>query len=119
MGDASQALKEDDSFQSASKQHSTTGALSPIEQQYSEEDQRVAVVYSHKPESKRTDQKHQHDAYCSNFEELLLLLESDKIATIWFDDSVNPHERAYITGWARIFRPDITTHRLQHKEMTH
>jgi hypothetical protein len=44
---------------------------------------------------------------CSNFDDLLDLLEVDAVAEIVFDSSVSSHEVNYITRWARIFKPSL------------
>jgi hypothetical protein len=44
---------------------------------------------------------------CTNFDDLLNLLEVDAVEEIMFDSSVSAHEVSYITRWARIFKPSL------------
>ena len=45
---------------------------------------------------------------CRSLEDLLLLLERDAIDSLVFDESILEHERAHVSGWARIFKPTLT-----------
>jgi hypothetical protein len=44
---------------------------------------------------------------CRSLDDLFLVLESDAIDTLVFDESIPDHERAYLLGWARIFKPGL------------
>jgi hypothetical protein len=44
---------------------------------------------------------------CHSLEDLLLLLERDAIDVLVFDEGLHDQECAYVTGWARIFKPGL------------
>lgn len=44
---------------------------------------------------------------CHTFDALLVHLEAGEVDAIDFDASVPVHERRYIIGWAKIFRPHV------------
>lgn len=113
MGDASQARQFRNS--SASDPRILTTAHDPSEPdcELGPEIERITVLYSHNMHSDLRKQLPQNSEVCQSFDELLLFLEDDRVESIWFDETVNSHEKAYITGWARIFRPELTTQKLQ------
>ena len=113
MGDASQARQLRNS--SASDSHILTSATDPSELDIdlSPEIDRISVLYSHNKHSDLKKQLPPNSEVCHSFDELLLFLEDDRVESMWFDETVNPHEKAYISGWARIFRPELATHKLQ------
>lgn len=69
--------------------------------------QSIRVLYSHEKTIETLKEDETRTIHCRSFDDLLILLEEDLVETIWFDQSVKQHERAYITGWAKIFRPDL------------
>jgi|GEM_PF-636496 len=113
MGDASQARQFRNS--SASDPRILTATHDPSEPdcELGPEIERISVLYSHNMHSDLRKQLSTNSEVCQSFDELLLFLEDDRVESIWFDETVNPHEKAYISGWARIFRPELTTHKLQ------
>lgn len=112
MGDANQAepfSEKTDSIVSTTSTHHN----SEPEPEEDSTRERVAVLYSHSAPPIAT----QHNAppstaVCSSFEQLLLLLEDDRVDSILFDKSISHHEQAYITGWAKIFRPSVVSQKL-------
>ncbi|MBM3382459.1 MAG: hypothetical protein FJY29_08480 [Betaproteobacteria bacterium] len=110
MGDASQAKRFG---------HATTSVAHPAFEDHLEVDsedtpaqERIAVIYSHDPAVNTPKGFSPDTVVCFSFEQLLLLLEGDRVDAILFDATVSHHEKAYITGWARIFRPTLTAHKL-------
>ncbi len=71
----------------------------------------VVVLYTHAQPTPRvhsfTWPEPAETVLCSDFDNLLSLLEVDAVDAIVFDSSVNSHERNYITRWTRIFRPEL------------
>jgi hypothetical protein len=80
-----------------------------------EEPVRTQVLYTHSTATQSDSQSPASRVTCHSLEELLSLLECDLVESLWFDGTVSPQERAYITGWARIFRPSVSAHLLQEK----
>ncbi|MEN9824928.1 MAG: hypothetical protein RI953_673 [Pseudomonadota bacterium] len=76
---------------------------------------RISILYTHADDNSGLGLVPNGGAACRSLEELLSYLESDLVDTLWFDDSVSAQERSYITGWARIFRPGVTTQQIQQK----
>lgn len=44
---------------------------------------------------------------CRSLDDLFLILERDAVDTLVFDESIPEQERAYVMGWARIFKPGL------------
>jgi hypothetical protein len=112
MGDASQTgnLKKS-RFSSqviVEGQNHSTVTLDP-----QEEIPRTSVLYTHAASAECGLLPAGNTVTCRSLEELLSLLETDLVDSLWFDTTVSPQERAYITGWARIFRPSVSAHLLQ------
>ena len=120
MGDAGQAMKFD-----VPRHHDSAGSQTSQDLKLKDEHsqtnslERCVVLYSRTAETAQDFALPTNVVCCSNFDDLLLLLEDDKIESIWFDTSISSHEKSYVTGWARIFRPDLTTHNLQREDLTH
>ena len=81
----------------------------------SSEADRISILYTHADDNSGLNLVPNGGAICRSLEELLSYLESDLVEAMWFDDSVSAQERSYITGWARIFRPGVTTQMIQQK----
>jgi hypothetical protein len=113
MGDASQARQFRNSSASDPRIRTAKHDPSELDTEFDPEIERIAVLYSHNKHSDLKSQLPPNGEVCHSFDELLLFLEDDRVESIWFDETVNPHEKAYISGWARIFRPELTTHKLQ------
>lgn len=113
MGDANQAKQFRSSSTSDSGILATTHEPYELNCELGPEIERFTVFYSHNMHSVQRKQLPQNSEFCQSFDELLLFLEDDRVESIWFDETVNSHEKAYITGWARIFRPELTTYELQ------
>ena len=73
------------------------------------------VFYSHKKDGKEFSNLENNPAFdsfgeivlCSDFDDLLNLLEVDAVEGIVFDQSVGLQEVNYLTRWARIFKPAL------------
>lgn len=117
MGDASQATIFDESVSNDTDLIQRASATTDHLAQQDQEPERFAVLYSHEVGTNPPSLALRPNIRCSNFEELLYLLEDDRVGSIWFDETVNSHEKSYIAGWARIFRPDLTAHNLQREKM--
>lgn len=79
----------------------------------------MRIIYSHKKIARQHLDEIQAHEHCSSFDELLAFLETDFLKSIWFDSSVTQQERTYITGWAKIFRPEITVQDLPTEKNLH
>lgn len=78
---------------------------------------RLHVLYSHSTAEPHESQRNM--VLCNSLDDLLVHLGEDQVEAIWFDGSVNHPERNYIAGWAKIFRPELTTHFLPDKKTVH
>jgi hypothetical protein len=114
MGDASQTgnLKKS-RFRSQVIVEGQNDSLLSSETQV--EQVRTSVLYTHSTYVETDALPFENSVICRSLEELLSLLETDLVDSLWFDASVSPQERAYITGWARIFRPTVSAHQIQEK----
>jgi hypothetical protein len=110
MGDASQAKR----FPEATDPYTRPALEDDLDFEHEDEatQERISVVYSHDPAVITHHGLTSQAVVCSTFEQLLLLLEDDRVDSILFDATISHHEKAYITGWARIFRPSLTAHKL-------
>lgn len=81
--------------------------------------QHFKVTYTHKKTNETQVKDGDHAIECTTFDELLDLLELDLVETLWFDETVNQQERTYITGWAKIFRPDLKPQILPTQKQLH
>jgi hypothetical protein len=115
MGDASQAKRFSESNDSLAHSPLDNDLEVDIEEAFSNE--RITVIYSHDPNVAVSQGIDPQAVICSTFEQLLLLLEDDRVEAILFDNDINHHERAYITGWSRIFRPTLTAQKLPTEKM--
>lgn len=114
MGDASQAGKSSKSrFRS---QVIIEGQSNhPLDEEELSEPQRLSVLYTHAANDNALSEIPNGHCACRSLEELLSFLESDLVESLWFDETVSPQERNYITGWARIFRPSVSSHLLRER----
>lgn len=78
---------------------------------------RLHVLYSHS--TAQPDENQRNMVLCNSLDDLLVHLEDDLVEAIWFDGSVSHPDRSYIAGWAKIFRPELTTHFLPDKKTLH
>ncbi|NBO39440.1 hypothetical protein EBU99_12745 [bacterium] len=110
MGDASQT----GNAKNLSLINSRTHASSPDSEEYEldleSEISRTSVFYTHASEAVVPNGMPSVSVTCRSLDELLFFLESDLVDSIWFAESITSQERAYITGWARIFRPGVSAH---------
>lgn len=71
----------------------------------------VLYTHAHQTAARKagtaTGESHVPPPVIRSLEELLSLLETDAVDVIAFDDSIPEHERRYIIGWARIFKPGV------------
>lgn len=79
----------------------------------------VRVLYSHAKAIELPNEDEMTVIHCDSFDKVLILLEEDLVEAIWFDDSVHQSERTYITGWAKIFRPDLKAQTLPPQKPLH
>lgn len=75
----------------------------------------LSVFYTHAENDAELAHVPNGQIVCRSLEELLTYLEGDLVDSLWFDDTISSQERNYITGWARIFRPNVSSHRLVDK----
>lgn len=115
MGDASQANR----FSATPELLDTALGADDLEldDEIEFSNERITVIYSHDAQTSVLSGSSTTDVVCSSFEQLLLLLEDDRVETILFDSTISSHERNYITGWARIFRPSLSAHKLPMEKM--
>jgi hypothetical protein len=69
----------------------------------------ISVFYTHSEGPSSSTLAPGGRVVCRSLEELLSYLESDLVDSLWFDETVSAQERGYISGWARIFRPNVSS----------
>lgn len=114
MGDASQAGNLNKSRFRSQLIIEGQQSNSPETDEYAPPE-RFPVLYTHSENDTALALVPNGQVICRSLEELLTHLECDVVESLWFDETVSPQERNYITGWARIFRPAVSSHKLQEK----
>jgi hypothetical protein len=100
-------------FQAPTPLYQRTGAIAQGGFDDSDVKKTTLVAYTHRPtapdflDHSSSLRNPENIIICSNFDDLLDLLEIDAVTEIIFDASVSTHEVSYITRWARIFKPSL------------